>query len=185
MGVDVDAEIMYGMVLCNEDETFVKVPWRKTWEDDDYDRDDESEPDFEKWVLEQLGLPDLDWSTYPNISQDYQGGETYDAYRARQKVATDAWDKLVGYEAWSAKKKELLATVPVEEDSGGSDSYRTHILRLKGLPKIRANWTPEAFNPEDLILGPIDALHNRDARDFLLEYNVIWEPKWLLVPSYG
>lgn len=175
MGMSLTADIMYGMVLHDGEETVVNVPWRKSGDDEDED----NEEDFEDWVVAQLGLAPLDWSTYPEERYDYHSKESYDAYSARMKVLSDAWSERVGSKAYYAKKEELLDTVPVEEAWGGIEGYHTIILRLKGSPKVEAYYAA-AFDPMALEV-PDDSA----AIAFLEPFGVKWVGSWLLVPSYG
>lgn len=170
MGVDVDAEIMYGMVLYDEDETYVEVPWRN---------DDSDDEDFESWVVQQLGLEPLDYSDYPK-QLPYDRAIPYEARRAQEKKEHEEWSKRVGSEAHHEKRRELLATVPVEEASGGTDQWRVTLLRLKGPPVIRASYSPQVFDPMTLLVSDDSA-----AIAFLEPYGVKWVGEWLLVPSYG
>lgn len=169
MGMSLDAEIMYGMVLHEGDETIVDVPWGE----------DNDEEGFEDWVVVQLGLAPLDWSTYPDEHFDRKK-ESYTEYTTRTKVLSDAWKERVGSKAYYAKKGELLDTVPVEEAWGGTEDYRTTILRLKGSPRINAYYSFTSFDPMTLVI-PDDSV----AVTFLEPFGVKWAGSWLLVPSYG
>lgn len=172
--MSLNAEIMYGMVLFDGEETVVNVPWRKSGDDDE----DEDE-DFENWIVIQLGLEPLDWSTYPEESYVPTRGN-YTEYTAKMKVLRDEWAKRVDSKAYYAKAKELLATVPVEEDYGGTEDYHTIILRLKDSPKVNAYYSAVAFDPMALEV-PEDGA----AIAFLGSFGVNWVGRWLLVPSYG
>lgn len=179
--MSLDAEIIYGMLLAKGDETIVNVPWRKSGDDEgDWDEDeDKEEEDFDDWILVQFGLAPLDYSTYPEIRWDPQG-ESYTEYSVRSKALSDEWGKRVGSDEYYAKKKELLATVPVEETYGGTEDYHCIILRFKSSPTIGAYYDAEEFDPMTLLV-PDDSA----AVAFLEPFGVKWVGKWLLVPSYG
>lgn len=185
MGMSLDAEIMYGMVLFDGEETITNVPWRKSGDDEgEWDEDEEKEEvDFEDWIAVQLGLEPLDYSTYPERINDHR--IPYMERYAKEREMQEAWGKANNTDAYYAKKRELLATVPVEEDYGGTDGFHSIVLRLKGLPKIQAYYGPKEFDPDALAFTNEEMQRNRDARDFLARYGVEWAPKWLLVPSYG
>ena len=170
MGMSLDAEIMYGMVLFDGEETLINVPWRKSGDD------------FEDWIVAQLGLEPLDYSTYPEERYDYHSGESYEAYSARMKELADAGGKRMDSKAYYAKKRELLTGAPVEEEWGGTDGFHSIILRLKASPKAYANHHPREFDPSGLV---VDAEVDLHAKRWLAGFDVVWEPKWLLVPSYG
>lgn len=177
MGMSLDADIMYGMVLRDgEGENLVDVPWMK-------DDDEDGDGDFEEWMAQQLGLEPLDYSTYPDAITDLR--IPYAERYAKEKELRDAWSKANNTDEYYKKKRELLATVPVEIDGGGTDGYHTVILRLKASPKINAYYEAKEFDLDALAFTNEEQQSNRDARDFLAKYGVEWAPKWLLVPSYG
>lgn len=179
MGMSLDAEIMYGMVLSMGDETVVNVPWRKSGDEEVGGDDENEDEDFDGWVVEQLGLEPLDWSTYPE-TRWYPQEESYTEYSVRSKAHSDAWSKRVGADVYYAKKKELLATVPVEETYGGTEDYHCIVLKLKGSPVINAYYDAVAFDPMTLFVSDDSA-----AATFLEPFDVKWVGSWLLVPSYG
>lgn len=175
MGMSLDADIMYGMVLRDgEGENLVDVPWTK---DDDEDGDE----DFEEWMAQQLGLQPLDYSTYPQVDRSLP----YEKRFAKGRELQEEWRKANNADAYYKKRRELIATVPVEIDGGGTEDYHTIILRLKASPKINAYYGAKEFDPGTLGFTNEEQQHSMDARDFLARYGVEWAPKWLLVPSYG
>ena len=170
MGMDVDAHIYYGMVTeQEEDYDLPEYPWVNEDEDDD----------FEGWALRHLGLKPLDYSTYPQIR--YLTGQDYTEHRRLEKEAQERWAREVGADAYYERRRELLATVPLEERGGGYQGNIT-ILVLKAAPSFNASYEALPFDPLALHVG---GWEDEKASKFLEPFGVKWEPKWLLVPYYG